>query len=485
MGLEALGGGGVEVLEQEGVGAWHGADYGETGRRSPAGPAIASDPHGAAAPVRQGRPSLDGRRSASYPIHARADARAQEPVSHRPALARLRKTLARHAREGWTRAVFAKPGQDDAPQVLEGPGPGAPDEASTQALLQAAEVAAAEGRVKQTLVLDEQRRVRVDARHGRGTVVTLDEARARKVMGGKDRALRPDASAPLLRIIGIMNADGTISADSAKKYKQVNHFVELCRPVWERLMAQRPASAAAPLRVLDLGCGNGYLGFVLAEALRLVEIPTRLHGVDRRADVIEQCRARAQVLGYEGLSFQEASIDEVDLAATPLAAAGLEGAPDLVVALHACDTATDDALALAVRAGASSILAAPCCQHELAEQLQHADGAEQAAPVPALLRHSILRKDYAAGLTDALRVELLEACGYHVDAIEFVGSQHTPKNLLLRAHRRHPGTPVEPGRWRLQRVRERCEKLGVRPRLLEVLSEAAAATPAPEPALPA
>jgi SAM-dependent methyltransferase len=394
------------------------------------------------------------------------------PVSLRgPALARLRKTLARHAREGWARAVFAKPGQDEAPQVLEGPGPGAPDEASVQALLHAAEAAAAAGRVKQTLVLDEQRRVRVDARHGRGTVVTLDEARARKVMGGKDRALRPDTSAPLLRVIGIMNADGTISADSAKKYKQVNHFVELCRPVWERLVAQRPVTGEAPLRVLDLGCGNGYLGFVLAEALRLAEIPLRLHGVDRRADVIEQCRARARALGHEGLSFQEASIAEVELGATPLA-----GAPELVVALHACDTATDDALALAVRAGASSILAAPCCQHELAEQLQHAEGTEHAAPVPALLRHSILRKDYAAVLTDALRVELLEACGYHVDAIEFVASQHTPKNLLLRAHRRHPGTPVDPTRWRLARVRERCLALGVRPRLLAALLQALPAT---------
>jgi hypothetical protein len=86
------------------------------------------------------------------------------------------------------------------------------------------------------------------------------------------------------------------------------------------------------------------------------------------------------------------------------------------------------------------------------------------------MRHSILRKDYAASLTDALRVELLEACGYHVDAIEFVGSQHTPKNLLLRAHRRHPGAPVDPTRWRLDRVRERCEALGVQPWLLATLS---------------
>ena len=385
-------------------------------------------------------------------------------MSHRgPALHRLRKTLARYAREGWARAVFARPGQDDAPVVIEGPGPGTTDEASVAALLSAAEAAAAEGRVKQTLVLDDQRRVKVDARHGRGTVVALDEARARKVMGGKDRALRPDASAPLLRVIGIMNADGSISADNAKKYKQVNHFVELCRPVWERIAAGRAISEAEPLRVLDLGCGNGYLGFVLAEALRLAELPTRLHGVDRRADVIEQCRARAEALGHAGLSFQEASIDEVDAGATPL-----RGTPDLVVALHACDTATDDALALAVRGGASSILAAPCCQHELAEQLRTAEAA--VAPVPALLRHSILRQEYAADLTDALRVELLEACGYHVDAIEFVASQHTPKNLLLRAHRRHPGTPVDPARWQLDRVRERCEPLGVHPRLLAELS---------------
>jgi SAM-dependent methyltransferase len=384
-----------------------------------------------------------------------------------PALARLRKTLTRHAREGWARAVFARPGGDEAPVVIEGPGAGAVDEASVAALVSAAEAAAAEGRVKQTLVLDEQRRVKVDARHGRGTVVALDDARALKMMGGKEKALRPDQSAPLLRVIGIMNADGTISADNAKKYKQVNHFVELCRPVWERLVGQRAVSEAEPLRVLDLGCGNGYLGFVLVEALRLAEVPVRLHGVDRRADVIAQCRARAAAIGHAGLSFEEASIAEA--AEGGSLAGALGGAPDLVVALHACDTATDDALALAVRTGASSILAAPCCQHELAEQLRGAEGSS--APVPALLQHSILRQDYAAGLTDALRVELLEACGYHVDAIEFVGSQHTPKNLLLRAHRRHSGVPVDPARWKLERVRERCEALGVTPRLLAALGE--------------
>lgn len=384
-----------------------------------------------------------------------------------PALARLRKSLRRHAQQGWIRAVFARPGDDEDPVVLEGPGPGSPDDDTVQALLAAAEAAARAGQVKQTLVLDERHRVRVDARHGRARRVTLDDARARKVMGGKDRALRPDASASLLRVIGIMNADGTISARSAKKYKQVNHFVELCRPVWERLCTLRSVTPTAPLRILDLGCGNAYLGFVLIEALRLAQIPARLHGVDRRADFVQQCRERAATLGHEGLTFAQAEIDAVAPQQTPLG-----GAPDLVVALHACDTATDDALALAVRAGARSILAAPCCQRELAEQLRHARVDESAAPVPALLQHSILRQGYAADLTDALRVELLEGCGYHVDAIEFVGSQHTPKNLLLRAHRRHPQHPVEPERWQLSEIQARCRSLGVQPRLLAALERA-------------
>lgn len=385
-----------------------------------------------------------------------------------PILARLRKTLTRHSREGWARAVFAQPGTDDNPRVLEGPGLGTPPTEAVDTLLAAAEVAASEGRTKHTLVLDDHRRVRIDARYGKAKVVTLDDTRVKKVMGGKNKALRPDDSADLLRVIGIMNADGTISARNAKKYKQVNHFVELCRPVWKRLLEHRPATAEEPLRVLDLGCGNGYLGFVLAEALRLAKTPLRLHGVDRREDVVTHCRERTEKLGREGLSFEQAEIAKLDLAATPLG-----GTPDLVVALHACDTATDDALALAIGSGARSILAAPCCQRELSAQLDDAKGetARAVAPVSALLRCSLLRREYGSQLTDALRVELLEACGYTVDAIEFVGGEHTPKNLLLRAHRRHPGATLDPTRWQLAAVRARCDALGVEPTLLTSLEQ--------------
>ena len=186
-----------------------------------------------------------------------------------PNLGRLAKTLRRHAKDGWQRAVFSRPGADDeAPEVFEG--------GDVDALVEAATQAATQGRVKQVLVIDARTRVRVDARYGKAKVLPLSEERKAKVMGGKDRVLQPDGSADLLRVIGIMNADGTISTKSAKKYKQVNHFVELCRPGWERLLAHRKATADAPLRIVDVACGNGYLTFVLAEALRLAEIPSTL-----------------------------------------------------------------------------------------------------------------------------------------------------------------------------------------------------------------
>ncbi len=395
-------------------------------------------------------------------------------MSQRPAIARLRRTLRRHASRGWSRVVFARPGEsaEGTELVEEGPGAGTPSDDLVDQLLRSAEKAAAEGRVKQTLVIDETRRVRIDARHGSGKVINLDAQRKSKMMAGKKRTLRPDTSEALLRVIGIMNADGSISARSAKKYKQVEHFVQLCRPIWEKVLQKRTASDEDPLRVLDLGCGNAYLGFVLAESLRLAGVPYRLHGVDRREDFIAQCVQRAETLGNDVLSFQSADIADVLPAQTPLA-----GEPDLVIALHACDTATDDALALAIRSGARAIMAAPCCQHELEQQLRGADN-KASAPLPSLLGQPILRREYASTLTDALRVEILQACGYKVDAIEFVGNTHTPKNLMLRAHRRDSGAPTAPDPQRVAAIRKECEALGVRPRLLDLVD---AGTPQADP----
>ena len=384
-------------------------------------------------------------------------------------LQRLERSVTPHLRRGWTRAVFAAPqgegGEPRDEQVHPGPGAGvAPTPEQLGALFTAARSAAQAGLFKHTYVIDETRRVQVDARHGRPSVRTLDEAAARKVMGGKDRTLRPDTSADLLRAIGIMNADGSISATHARKYKQVNHLAELCRPTWERLAAVRPRSEGAPLRALDLACGNAYLSFVLAEVLRREGVPLRLHGVDVRDDVVTRSRERAAALGMTGLSFARASIAEAEASAS----AALGGVPDLVVALHACDTATDEALALAIRLGVPAVLSVPCCQHELAGQL--AKQADSSAPVPAMLSHGLFRGAYADLLTDALRVEILGACGYEVAVVEFVGSEHTAKNVLLRAHRRHPYAPVDRERWRLAAIAERCARLGVSPDLLRRLT---------------
>lgn len=377
---------------------------------------------------------------------------------------RLLAALRPHLQGGWDRAVFAapqEPGETRAERVVPGPGP-AFTPADLEALLADAADAADAGLVKQTLVLDARRRVQIDARHGRAALRTLDEATALKVMGGKDRVLRPDTSAALLREIGIMNADGTISAAHARKYKQICHLATLCEPVIERLAQTRTLTADAPLRALDLACGNAYLSFILAELLRLRDVPLRLHGVDVRADVVTRSQARAQALGFTALSFAEADI----LAAGASAPAALGGPPDLLLALHACDTATDQALALGIHGGAPAILSVPCCQAELAAQL----GAAGAHPIPALVHHGLLRRAYADVLTDALRVEILEACGYDVTVVEFVGSEHTAKNLLIRAHRRHPRAPVEPSRWRLAPIAARCTALGVNPSLLALLA---------------
>jgi len=378
-----------------------------------------------------------------------------------PARTRLRRALRRHAREGWVRAVFSAPGEQGETEVVPGPGAGitATDE-QLDALLEVAAREAGAGRVKQTLVLDERTRVRIDARYGKAKVQRLDDERITKVMGGKERALRPDSSGALLQAIGIMNPDGSISAKNAKKYKQVCHLVELCRPAWERVAGRRAIDEEHPLRVLDLACGNSYLTFVMAEALRLEGIAARLHGIDVRQDVVDRSRARAETLSMPHVTFDVAPIRAVDLGSVD----ALGGPPDIVLALHACDTATDEALARTVQAGTAEIYFAPCCHRELSTQLER-------SPVAALLGQGLLKRDYAATLTDALRVELLESCGYIVDTVEFVASTHTPKNLLIRAHRRHPDAVLDPQRWKLAKFADTCRELGVEPTALLLLSK--------------
>lgn len=325
---------------------------------------------------------------------------------------------------------------------------GSLDAAAIDALLVATTAAVRDGFVKVTVVRADGSRLVLDARHGGAREVPA--APEEKRMAGKARGLRPDDNGPLLRLLGIANADGTISAQNAKKYKQASHLVELLRPAWETAIA-RGVSEEAPLRVLDLACGNAYLSFVLADALRAAGVPFRLHGVDARDDLVARCTERAQAFGLAGLGFSRSTIAEAanlgDL---------LGGTPDLVLALHACDRATDEAIRCAHELGAVSMFIVPCCQAELATQIRRA----RSGPTPAY-RHGNLLREHAATLTDALRVDWLEARGWSVDVVEFVDAGHTPKNRLLRCARVGDADPEAVAAWVT-----RCEELHARPTAL-------------------
>ena len=248
---------------------------------------------------------------------------------------------------------------------------------------------------------------------------------------------------PYLVELGVMTPEGQVRKSRFDKFRQVNRFLELVDDVVPSLPQQ------GPLRVVDFGCGKSYLTFALHHLLtelrgREVEIV----GLDLKADVIEACSALAERAGTRGLSFERGEI------------AGYEpGAKvDLVVSLHACDTATDEALAQAVRWEVAAILAVPCCQQEAYRQIS-------SALLQPVLRHGLAKERLAALVTDALRAQLLELAGYRTQLVEFVELEHTPKNVLIRAVRGGRTTPET-----RRAYEELRDALGLEPTLERLLS---------------
>jgi len=226
----------------------------------------------------------------------------------------------------------------------------------------------------------------------------------------KRRVFPEGVPVPFLVELGVMTPDGRVRSKRYDKFRQVNRFAELVEDVL-------PALPDGPLRVVDFGSGRSYLTFALHHLLTVVHgREVEIVGLDLKHDVVAECEALARRLGAQGLQFELGDIAGYE------ALAGV----DLVVSLHACDTATDDALDRAVRARAGVILAVPCCQHELLPQLEN-------TALGPLLRHGTLRERFAAEVTDAARAQLLGAVGYDVQVVEFVDLEHTPKNILLRA----------------------------------------------------
>lgn len=218
---------------------------------------------------------------------------------------------------------------------------------------------------------------------------------------------------PFLIELDVMTPTGQVKQPRQKKFRQINRYLEMVEDIYEHL------PSLGVLHVVDFGCGLSYLTFALHHLLTVRhQRDVNLRGIDQNPHVIDRCREIAAKCHLSGMEFQSGRIEPE----------GTSEPVDLAVSLHACDTATDHALAFAVRSAARVILAAPCCQHELAPLID-------APTLNPLLRHGILKERFAAMATDALRSCALEAAGYRTQILEFIESEHTPKNLLLRAVR--------------------------------------------------
>jgi hypothetical protein len=299
------------------------------------------------------------------------------------------------------------------------------------------------------------------AKKGEAVVHTRARAEEAEVDRDHDRdksRLLPEDD-PVFRALGLSDHEGRMKPSRQGKYRQVEEFLRILDAsigeALEKGHLRRP-TPEEPLQIVDLGCGNAYLTFVTERFLAQVRgLPVHLTGIDQR----DQSRTRNEKIA------SELGVDATFLASS-IGDATLDVSPDVVLALHACDTATDDALARAVAWETPLVLAAPCCHHDIAAQLRRQPTPE---PYAMLTRHGILRERFADTLTDGLRASLLRLEGYRVDVMQFVGSQHTPRNTLLRGVR--TGRPVSGGSARRE-YDDLVEVWGVRPRLGELLERA-------------
>ena len=259
----------------------------------------------------------------------------------------------------------------------------------------------------------------------------------------KHYILKEGIPVPFLQDLGVMTGDGKVVRTKYDKFRQINRFLELIEDVLPALDAGRES------RIIDFGCGKSYLTFAMYYYLHeLKGYPVRITGLDLKKDVISRCSRLSESYGYDNLEFCHGDI------------ADYSGADevDMVVTLHACDTATDYALAKAVAWGAKVILSVPCCQHELNRTMEN-------PLLKPVFQYGIIKERMAALYTDALRAQLLEHQGYRTQILEFIDMEHTPKNLLIRAV--WDGRPKE----NLGEIGEILEFLHVEPLLYKLLEE--------------
>jgi len=265
----------------------------------------------------------------------------------------------------------------------------------------------------------------------------------------KDRLL--DSSDPFLLEVGIADAKGVIKPSRQDKYKQVEEFLRILSPALNAAITAgqiRKPTEQAPLQIVDLGCGHAYLTFAAHQFLVNSGIPVKVVGIDVRVESRDRNNAIAKKLGITStIEFVAEEISKTT--SQPV---------DVAIALHACDTATDDAIAWAINGGAQLLLIAPCCHHDIQKQMD-------AAPEPwsAITKFGLMKERLGDLLTDSFRAQLLRIAGYRVEVIEFVAGEgeHTPRNLMIRAVK----TDAKPDSLDIQRYVEMSSQWGVIPAL--------------------
>lgn len=290
-----------------------------------------------------------------------------------------------------------------------------------------------------TVLVSKKGKVTIQKKQQAGCTKEVDLSHNRN----KKYILQEGITVPFLQDLGVMTSDGKIVRTKFDKFRQINRFLEFIEDILPQLAKDREVT------ILDFGCGKSYLTFAMYYYLHeLKKYDVRIIGLDLKTDVIRHCNELSEKYGYEKLKFLEGNIADYT---------GVEEV-DMVVTLHACDTATDFALDKAVGWNAKVILSVPCCQHELNGQIK----SETLEP---LMKYGLIKERMAALVTDALRAEYLESCGYDAQILEFIDMEHTPKNILIRA--------VKTGKKKgnLGKIKECEEFLHLNPMLGRLLKE--------------
>ncbi len=272
----------------------------------------------------------------------------------------------------------------------------------------------------------------------------------------KKQYLLPEGTpVPFLVLLGIMNDEGKVISSRYDKFRQINRFLEFIDDILPEFSDK--TSDGEPIRIADFGCGKSYLTFAVHYFLTEIRhIKCEIEGLDLKEEVINYCNDMVKKLSLQNLIFHTGNI--ADYSGTH--------SPDIVITLHACDTATDFALKYAVEHGARAILSVPCCQHQINTQLQmrgKAGGATGDVPpeFEPLLKWGIIREKFSSLVTDALRGEWLEAQGFKVQMLEFIDMEHTPKNILIRAIKKENNRNCKTNGLEL------IDKLGINPELFK------------------